>query len=200
MRSLEELSRDLEKAEAGRDSNLLHSVMSDLFSMIGFSRAYDVYGFSAKTWDYDAQGNIVPGSNAVSGFTLPQLEAFNVFLHTSRFPVETFTRAGKFDRENYFFDVLTMHSDFADLKNGVYSTKFISSNSSLKSTRPVVDTSTLRREFLWQNDGDLLDLVLSNDGILKRGSMYFFNPKTILELVSYEPKTFYFQMVREDGS
>ncbi len=198
MRSLENLTNELQKVEFNRDANLFHSVVGELLEGIGFSKSYDCYGFIVQTWKYDEGGTIHYGESVLHGFDFNQLAFFDLFIKSSKFPVKSYSRTANFKRDNTIFDVGTFYFDFDNLKRGVYDTRLISSNSKLNTTRPVVDFYALKKEFILRSDQELLDIVLENDGIMKKDEFYFLSPKSLLDIVSKEPTTFYFNLVENN--
>ncbi|MEM4244940.1 MAG: hypothetical protein QW404_00500 [Candidatus Nanoarchaeia archaeon] len=198
MRSLENIADELQKVEFNRDANLFHSVIGELLEGVGFSKSYDCYGFIVQTWKQDADGTIYNGESVLHGFDLNQLSFIELFIKSSKFPVKSYSRTANFKREDAFFDVGTFYFNFDNLKKGVYDTRLISSNSKLNTTRPVVDFYVMKREFIFRPDQELLDIVLENDGIMKKGDFYFMNPKVLLDIVSRGPKIFYFNIVENN--
>ena len=195
MKTLEELTKDLENIEDTKDSRLFHKVMGDIFTEIGFKKNYDSYGIAVRTWNYDNNSNLVLGQNALSGFNFEQIGAINFLIENSKFPVDYFTRTENFVKENSFFDIVTFYKNFLYLREGIYNSKFIISNSEINFTKNIIDFNNLKRNHPHTKEEELLDLILKNNGILKKGDLYFFGPRSILELYNSQPTVMYAKII-----
>lgn len=202
MKSLEKLTDELQIVESTKEGNLFHSVMADLLGRIGFSERSDTYGLTVNTWVYDTEGKIIPMVSSLQGFNLEQLELFNMLIGFSNFPVQNFTRMANYLRnDGVVFDIATFYDNFANMKNGAYLSRFIRSNSKLSSAKKVVDFNLLKNDAIPRGDNSfLIDIVLENDGILKRNDDYLFTPSQILGLVDSEPKVVYAKLVSNNDS
>jgi hypothetical protein len=200
MRTIDDLARDLKSAEAGNNGHAFHSVMAELFNHLGFSHYYDAYNISVKTWQGEPCKNVFLGESNILCSSLDQLEYVGQTLFSSNFPVESLNRVTKFIKDVKFFEIATLYGSFPNFKKGVYGHHAVMSSFDLGNNPNVRDFYDMQKIQILTSPTAIYDAVLSNGGVLKKDDRFYMNSKDVVDVIKSGPRTFYFALVRNDGS
>ena len=198
MRTIDDLARDVQFAETGKNGPAFHDMIGELLPHLGFSHYYDAYNISVKTWHGEPCKNLFLGESNILCAGLGQLESIGETLFRSNFPVESFNRVTKFIKDVKFFEIATLYDSFPNFKKGVYGHHFIKSNFDLGNNPYVYDFNDMQRIHFLTPPNMIYNMVLDSGGVLKKDDMFYLNSKDVVGAAPSAPQTYYFQLVRND--